>query len=125
MAEFKFNVVYGKDNYKSNYTAWINYEELYDFAKRLLSDGKVQKKLVTDPETFKKTIEPTCLNDVTYQLERIIDEFFDKNTVFSGTDGPTIYIDYIQKNDYVDVATSKPNVDSDDDLFAIINWKVM
>ena len=125
MAEFKFNVVYGKDNYRSNFTTWINYEELCDFAKRLLSNGKVQKKLVTDPETFKKTIEPTCLNDVTYQLERIIDEFFDKNTVFSGTDGPTIYIDYIQNNDYVDVTTSKPNVDSDNDLFAIINWKVV
>ena len=69
-------------------------------------------------------IEPRPTESVLFRVEEIIDKFFDKGSVYGGSQGPTIYIIYNIGQRRFTVGTDE-KMKEDSNLLASIEWKVL
>jgi hypothetical protein len=124
MSEFKFSAVLPKSNYdeRNKFTKWISFKEIGEYVFELLDEAKVEKKLILTDDLSQRVF-PTNFYEVTVKIEYIVSRFFQKNKVFSGTQGSRIYLVYDPTEDFIDVVGNVTV--PDEECLAIIDWWVM
>ena len=119
MAEFVFEVKI--KNHRYPYNRFINYEDINKFTVNMLKECKVRYKLCNYGE-YSKTVLPTNWDRVAKEIKSVIIKFFDDNIVHKRDKGTSIYLEYFEKEDRIDVSVEEPSNDSN--LLAVIDWYV-